>query len=357
VSRIDDDPHPAVTTGTGSPTGTAEIPTGTVGLTGADSPTGAESSAAGSSADARRDRQASGLPWSGGNVLTIDTDGTAFVDRRARPGMTGVWTIAAPAGTRSVTSALPLHNALDVPAYRALEAREWALGHDQCSGCGGSETFVSHHLVLPCGPRWDQAVRTALIGDWTAPLHEGGRIGPEVIGRIKSEARAIHRQLVPVWRRRVRGSRVLLLETPLAEDLTLLDLVAGELRMDDLVFESAFDDERVNAVLAGLDPAERRVAMAWAHPSIADWTEAARYAGAANPSAYGERVRRKLKRLGTHHTTRAQAAAATRTQAAAATGTQAAAATRAQAAAATGTQASAATGIQAAAVTREGRPS
>jgi hypothetical protein len=80
-------------------------------------------------------RPAPGLPWSGGNVLTIDTDGTAFVDCGARPGMTGVWTIAAPVGTRSVTSALPLDNALEVPAYRAREAREWALGHDQCSGC------------------------------------------------------------------------------------------------------------------------------------------------------------------------------------------------------------------------------
>ncbi|MEU7898597.1 hypothetical protein AB0B45_37770 [Nonomuraea sp. NPDC049152] len=129
-----------------------------------------------------------------------------------------------------------------------------------------------------------------------------------MLSRIKSDAQTTHRQLVPIWRRRVRRSRVLLLETPYGDNLTLCDLIVGELRMDDLVFEAAFDDERINAVLAQLDAAERRVAMAWAHPAIATWTEAARFAGAADPEAYGERVRRKLKRLGNRYTARSQAA-------------------------------------------------
>ncbi|WP_206301222.1 hypothetical protein, partial [Streptomyces populi] len=254
------------------------------------------------------DRRVFGLPWNSSTVLKIDADGSACVDRMSKLDTTDVWTIAAPGGTRKIAPAVPFHEALRMPTYQALEARDWALGH-KCDACCTSETFATRHLALPRGPQWDQALRTALIGDWTAPLEQGGRIGPEVLGRIRSETKAIHQQLVPVWRRRVRGSRVMLLETPLGDNLTLLDLVAGELRMADLVFEAAFEDERVNAVLAGLNNAERRVAMAWAHPSIADWTEAARFAGVPHPEAYGERVRRKLKRLGARHATRARAAA------------------------------------------------
>ncbi|MFF4402786.1 hypothetical protein [Streptomyces sp. NPDC001480] len=78
----------------------------------------------------------------------------------------------------------------------------------------------------------------------------------------------------------------------------------GSLRMEDLVFETAFEDPRVDAVLRGLTENERRVAMAWAHPSTASWTEAARFAGVSDPEAFGERVRRKLKRLGTEYTRR-----------------------------------------------------
>ncbi|RPE47209.1 hypothetical protein EDD90_10662 [Streptomyces sp. Ag109_O5-1] len=47
--------------------------------------------------------------------------------------------------------------------------------------------------------------------------------------------------------------------------------------------------------------------MAWAHPYADTWTEAARLAGAADPEAFGERVRRKLKRLGDRYTQRAAA--------------------------------------------------
>ncbi|MFG1755994.1 hypothetical protein [Streptosporangium sandarakinum] len=249
-----------------------------------------------------------GLPWSDDYVLVIDPDGGVSVDSGPpTPDQAiGLTCSTKPRGFRRkfrFTGAS--HGGWTV--YNALQARDWALGRD--CGCSGSESFPSKQLVLPRGPQWDQAIHTALLGDWADPLTNGGRIDPSVLSRIKSDAQTIHRQLVPIWRRRVRRSRVLLLETQLGDNLTLHDLVAGELRMDDLVFEAAFDDERINAVLAQLDPAERRVAMAWAHPTIATWTEAARFAGAASPEAYGERVRRKLKRLGNRYTARSHAAA------------------------------------------------
>ncbi|WP_329549590.1 hypothetical protein OG548_42840 [Streptomyces sp. NBC_01356] len=259
------------------------------------------------------DQRVFGLPWNDRYVLTLGADGSARVDSVSKPGRPdGTHVIAAPGGARAIrATTTSLYAAMQTATYRALAARDWALGH-ACDRCDDSKTFISKYLVLPRGPQWDQAIRTALIGDWTVPLEHGGRIGPEVVGNIKSDAKNIHRQLVPVWRRRVRGSRVMLLETPLGDNLTLRDLVAGELRMDDLVFETAFDDERVNAVLAGLDPTERRVAMAWAHPSIANWTEAACSAGVVSPEAYGERVRRKLKRLGARYATRARAVTVSR---------------------------------------------
>jgi hypothetical protein len=76
----------------------------------------------------------------------------------------------------------------------------------------------------------------------------------------------------------------------------------------DLVFGPGFDDPRVDAVLAKLTVEERRVAMAWACHCADTWTEAARFGGATDPEAFGERVRRKLKRLGTEYTRRRAAA-------------------------------------------------
>ena len=151
-------------------------------------------------------------------------------------------------------------------------------------------------------------VSTALIGEWATPLLSScGRLSPEALHCLRSEARAVHRQLTPVWRRKISRSRVLLLDTPLGDGLTLYDLVDGQMRTDPAI-ETAFGDPRLEAVLARLAPAERAVAMAWAHPSTGTWT-AAHLAGHADPEAFGERVRRKLKRLGALYTARSSAAA------------------------------------------------
>lgn len=57
-----------------------------------------------------------------------------------------------------------------------------------------------------------------------------------------------------------------------------------------------YEDERLNAVPRGLDPAERQVVFAYAAANGTTWTEAAAAAGAMDPDAFGERVR-KAKRL------------------------------------------------------------
>ncbi|MFD7556416.1 hypothetical protein ACFV9E_17995 [Streptomyces sp. NPDC059835] len=60
----------------------------------------------------------------------------------------------------------------------------------------------------------------------------------------------------------------------------------------------------MGAVLSTLTPEELKVALAWAHWQVTTWTEAAALIGATDPVAFGERVRRKLKRLGIEHTRR-----------------------------------------------------
>ncbi|MGW6691300.1 hypothetical protein [Streptomyces sp. NPDC054961] len=248
------------------------------------------------------------MPWSDDLALVVGSDDSVTVGHH--PSGKGVWRTCSSEPGRRLKVLTPDDLTRYPSTYRALQARDWALGRD--CGCSGAEKFASKELVLSRGPHWDVATRDALLGDWAAPLARGGSLEPSVLGRIKSEARRIHRELVPLWERTVRKSRVQLLDRPIGDGLTLHDLVPAEPRMDDLVFDTAFEDERIDTVLRGLDASERRVAMAWAHPSIGTWTEAARFAGAARPEDTGDRVRRKLQRLGKRHTERARAAAATR---------------------------------------------
>lgn len=66
------------------------------------------------------------------------------------------------------------------------------------------------------------------------------------------------------------------------------------------------DDPRVLAVLEQMFPIERAVALAWSRSGTSSWTEAAAMVLALTSQEYvqggaealGERVRRKLKRLG-----------------------------------------------------------
>ncbi|MER7568858.1 hypothetical protein ABTZ93_38880 [Streptomyces sp. NPDC097941] len=105
----------------------------------------------------------------------------------------------------------------------------------------------------------------------------------------------MHRQLVPVWRRRTRHGRVLSLEADLGDGLSLRDLVVADVDLLSRTVASVFEDERLNTVLAKLAPAERAVVFAYAEGEGTTWTEAASAVGAAE--AFGERVRRKAKRL------------------------------------------------------------
>ncbi|MGW2287013.1 hypothetical protein [Streptomyces phaeochromogenes] len=159
-------------------------------------------------------------------------------------------------------------------------------------------------LVLPRSDRWQEAVHTALLGDWSDALWHTGYLPSAALGALKAEARTVHRQLVPVWRRRTRHGRVLSLDADLG-GLSLYDLVAADNDLLSRVAGGVFEDERLNAVLRGLDPAEQRVVFAYAEGEGTTWAEAAAASGAIEPEAYGERVRRKAKRLAAEQRRRA----------------------------------------------------
>ncbi|WP_228989371.1 hypothetical protein [Streptomyces sp. DH8] len=127
--------------------------------------------------------------------------------------------------------------------------------------------------------------------------------------RLKAEARSVHRQLAPLWTRKVHGQRLRSLDFDLGSDWTLHDLVASGPDPYEAFFGALPDDPRLASVLSRLNRAERAVALSWSHLTVTSWAEAAADAIAAAPEQFvqfaritpvslGERVRRKLKRLG-----------------------------------------------------------
>ncbi|MFB8247283.1 hypothetical protein ACFC5X_19850 [Streptomyces sp. NPDC055952] len=196
------------------------------------------------------------------------------------------------------------HRAHDM--IRLVEVRD-ALVHPVNLASRDAEMYskdAARCLVLPYGPRWQQALETALLGPWSAPLRDTGELPSTALSALKAEARTLHRQLVPIWRRRTQHGRVFSLDADLG-GVSLHDLVATDLDLLSHTASGVFEDERLNTVLRALDPAERQVVFAYAEGDGATWTEAAAAAGATAPDAFGERVRRKAKRLAAEQRRRA----------------------------------------------------
>ncbi|MFD0449430.1 hypothetical protein ACFQ10_54940 [Streptomyces indonesiensis] len=245
--------------------------------------------------------------------IALDVDGTFDLpepfDRVASPMLITTTTGMAvlrpdhPAN-QTIESGLQSLNIPIPDVIQALSAREAALAGD------GSTIRSFRSEVLGMWSGWNEPVSTALLGNWANPLYDQGHLTPDALKKLKSEAKVIHRQLTPVWRRKTGQKRLLLLDTPLGDGLTLYDLVPGQAAADTGV-EASFDDPRLTEILEALSPAERAVTLALAHPGVTTWAEAARAAGAAQPAIQGEKVRRKVKRLARRSTDRSPAAEAT----------------------------------------------
>ncbi|MDT0488168.1 hypothetical protein [Streptomyces doebereineriae] len=159
------------------------------------------------------------------------------------------------------------------------------------------DEFAAKVLVVPSGPRWREAMSTALLGDWSDPLVQTGCLHDTAVGALRAEARSLHKALTPLWRRGTRHGRVLSLDAKMGDGLSFYDLIAADIDLLARVTGGVLEDDRLNRVLRGLNPAERATVFVYAEGGGTTWAEAAAAAGAADPDAFGERVRRKVKRL------------------------------------------------------------
>ncbi|MFF3113612.1 hypothetical protein ACFVSN_31015 [Kitasatospora sp. NPDC057904] len=145
----------------------------------------------------------------------------------------------------------------------------------------------------------------ALLGDWV------DRLGtfltdPDLLAILRAYTHTEHRRWQPLWERKACGARVRMAGVTVADGITLQEALADHRSAEDLALSREIGDERIRAVLRSLDTVEAAVAWAYAEGTGA-WPDAARATG--NTEQFGERVRRKLHRLGDRHNQRAMAAA------------------------------------------------
>lgn len=128
----------------------------------------------------------------------------------------------------------------------------------------------------------------------------GSAHDPFVTDLLHRHRKTEHRRLQPLWERRVQGKRTALLSRPVGEGLTLADALPGARSPEALLNDTDIDD-RIGTVLSQLPAAETEIALSWARTGDS-WADTAD--GAGQEAAYGERVRRKLKRLGSEYARR-----------------------------------------------------
>ncbi|MFH8736554.1 MULTISPECIES: hypothetical protein [unclassified Streptomyces] len=259
--------------------------------------------------------------WSGntGDLVTLREDGSVAFDMDGTFDLPEPFDRVAPPMMITTTTGMAVLKAdhpanqtiesgfrsLNIPVpdvIQALSAREAALAGD------GSTIHSFRSEVLGMWSGWNEPVSTALLGNWADPLYDRGHLTPDALSKLRSEASVIHRQLTPVWRHKVNRSRLLLLDTPLGDGLTLYDLVPEQAAPGTGV-EAGFEDPRLAEILEALSPAERAVTLALATPGVTTWADAA--IAAAQPEIQGGRVRRKVKRLAARSLGRSPAAEAT----------------------------------------------
>ncbi|MFD6696073.1 hypothetical protein [Micromonospora aurantiaca (nom. illeg.)] len=185
----------------------------------------------------------------------------------------------------------------------ALEARDAVVRGDGQSSHEVVAGYVSQWLGLNPTRPMVEAAGNALL---QAPLdpHDPSP-DTDVVKRLRSATFRQRRAWRPIGETWLRGRRVDALDRPLRlvtdnEALTMADTVGAE---DQYAADlDGWRDHRIARVLTQLRDDERDVAMMYAHDAITTWGDAARACG--RPEVFGERVRRKLLRLGKRLTAR-----------------------------------------------------
>ncbi|MFJ6384651.1 hypothetical protein ACIQI7_32175 [Kitasatospora sp. NPDC092039] len=201
----------------------------------------------------------------------------------------------------------------------ALSARWAAIEGDHATVDNFTRDILGH--TRP--ERWRDAVTSMLLGDWVDRL--GSYLtDPELLEILRANTAAERRRWTPLWDRKTGGfrwrgpngvvrersaERVWLLETPNRDGVTLRDVLPDRAAADALTLDRCLANRRIDAVFRSLDAMEASVASLWAIRK-GSWADAALDLGLA--AEVGDRVRRKLSRIGDQHTERALAAAVTR---------------------------------------------
>ncbi|KOY59496.1 MULTISPECIES: hypothetical protein [unclassified Streptomyces] len=184
-----------------------------------------------------------------------------------------------------------------------------------CAAARGDTAQVAAFASDPCmwpgkrghGPRWERAVSTALLDLWITATRTDAGLTSQDLDRLRANARTIKLQLTPHHQRKIKGQRLHSLDYGFGNGMTAYDVLSSGPDPFEMLFGHLPDDPRISSVLARLDPAERAVAVTYSAPAARwTWTEAAAVAAesypaafaGADPRAFGERVRRKLRRLG-----------------------------------------------------------
>jgi hypothetical protein len=184
-------------------------------------------------------------------------------------------------------------------AYAAAwEAREAVLGR------GDERTVIDFvRRWLKMGPTRSrvEAVVAALLepeAEWISlsPLADSAA----VVCVLRRRVNQLHRDFRLITETQLNGQKIVSLQQPweIGVDGSLVplgDLVADP-RAPEMLPETFWSDERIARVLSGLSTDEHRVAITYTLIDHSSWEAAAALAGM--PPAFGERVRRKLQRLG-----------------------------------------------------------
>ncbi len=184
----------------------------------------------------------------------------------------------------------------------ALRARAAILHGDD----GLVAWFIETWLGLRVSPERIEAVSAALLEEgWDASVPDDlAHLLTDLRRRTARQARFLR----PIWETQLNHRTIGMLDQPVITGngtlLAVADLIPGGRATEDLVLAGEWEERRLLRVLSRLKPDELRVTNVYAQHSELTWAEAARVAGAADPAAAGERVRRKLKRLGAEDTRR-----------------------------------------------------
>ncbi|MGW2262339.1 hypothetical protein ACWCXE_31765 [Streptomyces sp. NPDC001780] len=227
-------------------------------------------------------------------TLLIGRDGPAQRARVSSQALNAIVQRLAPSGLDFLTVIRLLHRQLEMPrggpylhGWRGYAPRSLftaALQARHASLHQGPDDVLVEHLARFLGGRTSRSPKRIAQG----LLHEGW--DDQVHGTDELEARlraAVHAATsadTELWEHEHRGQRV--------QSMDKLDLRAGVQTVDG---DLPGHEEEVERVLAKLSPAERKVADCYAADRLT-WKQAALEAG--QQPDMGERVRRKIKRLG-----------------------------------------------------------